>query len=34
MTTTPDPLEAIFAYRVFDLRDRFPGNRPSITACQ
>src|SRR5690554_7041999 len=24
MTTTPDPLEAIFAYRVFDLRDRFP----------
>ena len=24
MTTTPDPLKAIFAYRVFDLRDRFP----------
>ncbi|WP_445004408.1 hypothetical protein [Halomonas mongoliensis] len=24
MTTTSDPLAAIFAYRVFDLRDRFP----------
>src|SRR5690554_7667134 len=24
MTTTSDPLKAIFAYRVFDLRDRFP----------
>ena len=24
MTAASDPLEAIFAYRVFDLRDRFP----------
>ena len=24
LTATPDPLAAIFAYRVFDLRDRFP----------
>ncbi|RRR77304.1 MAG: hypothetical protein EI684_01655 [Candidatus Viridilinea halotolerans] len=24
MTTTADPLKGIFAYRVFDLRDRFP----------
>ena len=25
MTTTPDALEAIFAYRIVDLSDRCPG---------